>query len=206
MERIVITFEDNKKKEYPSGITLKEILIDYECEDEIVCARFNHHVISLNEPITKDGNLVLFGINNPFGNRVYEKGLTFLFVVCAKEILGKKSEIRIRHSIDRGVFFEINGEYDITTLNKIKELMKEKIAKKIPFVRVETTLDEAITYFKNENRFDKVNTLFYSKSNYVALYRLDDVYDYILGDLPGDTSVFKYFDLTLIPNKGMILR
>ena len=206
MENIVITFEDNQKKEYPSGVSLKEILIDNDVKNEIVCAKFNNHVISLNEPITRNGNLVLYGINDAFGNRVYEKGLTFLFVVCAKQVLDNDTELRIRHSIDRGIFFEINGKFDGETLNEIKKLMKEKISKKLPFVRVETTLDEAITYFKNMKRFDKVSTLFYSKSNYVTLYRLDDVYDYILGDLPCDTSILKYFDLTLIPNKGMILR
>ena len=205
MENIVITFDDNQKRNYPSGVTLKEILIDCDTKDEIVCAKFNNHVISLNEPITRDGNLALFGINDSFGNRVYEKGLTFLFVVCAKQILGD-AEIRIRHSIDRGVFFEVNGKFDSESVNEIKKLMKDKISKKIPFVRVETTLDEAITYFKNVKRFDKVSTLFYSKSSYVTLYRLDDVYDYIIGDLPADTSILKYFDLTLIPNKGIILR
>ena len=30
-----------------------------------------------------------------------------------------------------------------------------------------------------------------------------DVYDYILGDLPADTSILKYFDLTLIPDKEL---
>ena len=205
MENIIITFDDNQKREYPSGVTLKEILIDYDTKDEIVCAKFNNHVISLNEPITRNGSLVLFGINDSFGNRVYEKGLTFLFVVCAKQIL-PDAEIRIRHSIDRGVFFEVNGKFDSESVNEIKKLMKDKISKKIPFVRVETTLDEAITYFKNVKRYDKVSTLFYAKSSYVTLYRLDDVYDYILGDLPADTSILKYFDLTLIPDKGIILR
>ena len=205
MENIIITFDDNQKREYPSGVTLKEVLIDYDTKDEIVCAKFNNHVISLNEPITRNGSLVLFGINDSFGNRVYEKGLTFLFVVCAKQIL-PDAEIRIRHSIDRGVFFEVNGKFDSESVNEIKKLMKDKISKKIPFVRVETTLDEAITYFKNVKRYDKVSTLFYAKSSYVTLYRLDDVYDYILGDLPADTSILKYFDLTLIPDKGIILR
>lgn len=206
MNNIVITFDDNTKKEYPVGVSLREVILDVCSDKEIVCAKFNNEIINYDDVLNKNGNLTLYGINDSFGNRVYEKGLTFLFMVCAKEILGKDTSIRIRHSIDRGIFFEIDKEVNENNLTEIKKLIKDKVNKKIPFVRIETTLDEAINYFKSVNRYDKVKTLFYDKSSYVTMYRFDDVYNYVLGYLPGDTGILKYYDLTLIKGKGIILR
>jgi len=206
MNNITITFEDSTKKSYPNGVTLREIVFDVAPEKEIVCGKYNGVVVGYDDVITRSGKLALYGINDSFGNRVYEKGLTFLFKVCALEVMGKDTLIKIRHSIDRGIFFEIDKEVTNENLNSIRKLMKDKVNKAIPFVKLETTMDEALTYFKNINRMDKVKTLFYDKSNYVSLYRFDDVYNYILGYLPGDTSILKYFDLTLIKNKGVILR
>ena len=55
-------------------------------------------------------------------------------------------------------------------------------------------------------REDKAKTLFYNTSPFVTLYKFDGIYNYVIGDLPNDTSVLKYFDLTLIENKGIVLR
>lgn len=206
MNRITITFEDNTKREYPSGVTLREVIADVAREKEIVCGKYNNVIVNYDDVMNRSGKLYLYGINDSFGNRVYEKGLTFLFKVCALEILGKETEIKIRHSIDRGIFFEISKEITPEILASIKKLMREKVNMSIPFVRVETTMNEAFSYFKSVGREDKVKTLFYDKSSYVTLYRFDEIYNYILGDLPSDSSILKYFDLTLISGKGIILR
>jgi len=206
MNNVTITFEDGSKKVYPNGVTLREIIFDTVPEKEIVCGKYNGVVVGYDDVFTRSGKLSLYGINDSFGNRVYERGLTFLFKACALDILGKDTAIKIRHSIDRGIFFEVDKEVTTEHLTAIKKLMKDRVNKAIPFVKMETTMDEALSYFKSINRFDKAKTLFYDKSNYVALYRFDDVYNYILGDLPGDTSILKYFDLTLIKGKGIILR
>jgi len=206
MNNVTITFEDNTKRVYPNGVSLREVIFDVASEKEIVCGKFNDLVVGYDDVINRSGKLSLYGINDAFGNRVYERGLTFLFKVCALDVLGKDTLIKIRHSIDRGIFFEIDKEITNENLIAIKKMMKERVNKAIPFVKIETTMDEALSYFKSINRMDKVKTLFYDKSNYVALYRFDDVYNYVLGDLPGDTSILKYFDLTLIKGKGIILR
>lgn len=206
MNNMIITFEDGSKKEYRRGIKFGEIVSDLGLDKEIVCGSFNNIIVNYDDPIAKSGKLTLFDINTPYGNRVYEKGLTFLFRVCALEILGEGIVIRIRHSIDRGIFFEVNKSVTSDDIKAIKKLMKEKVDKAIPFVKIETTMTEAIAYFKSIGRTDKVRTLFYDKNNYVTLYRFEDAYNYIIGTLPHSSAVLKYFDLTLIEGKGIILR
>ena len=206
MNNIIITFEDGTKKEYRKGIKLEEIIKDISPEDEIVCGCFNNVIINYNDSLNRSGNLYLYGVNSSIGSRIYEKGLTFLFRVSALEVLGKDTRIIVRNSMDRGVFFEVNKEINQDDINKIKKVMKEKIDKGITFERIETTMNEAVAYFKEIGREDKIRTLFYDKTNYVTLYKFDGVYNYILGDLPHDSSILKQFDLTLLPGKGIILR
>jgi len=206
MNNIIITFEDDSKKEYRKGIKLEEIIKDILPDSEIICGCFNNTIINYDDAITRSGKLYLYGINSSIGSKIYEKGLTFLFKNSAIEVLGKDTIIKVRNSIDRGVFFEVDKEIKNEDIVEIKKIMNDKVNKAIPFIKVETTMGEAINYFKGIKREDKIRTLFYDKNNYVTLYKFDGVYNYIIGNLPHDSSVLKYFDLTLIPGKGIILR
>lgn len=206
MNNIIITFEDGTKLEFRKGIKLSEVIKSIGTEKEIICGNFENIIIGYDDAINKSGKLILYDLNDSVGSRIYEKGLTFLFRVSALEILGKDTTIKIRNSIDRGVFFEIDKKVSDDDIVKIKKLMKEKVDKALPFVKVETTMNEALTYFRSIKREDKIRTLFYDKNNYVTLYKFDGVYNYIIGTLPHDSSVLKYFDLTNLPGKGIILR
>ncbi len=206
MDNIIITFENGMKREYRKGIKLEEIIRDIGSEEEIVCGSFNNSIINNNDAIGRSGELFLYGINSPVGARVYEKGLTFLFKVSALEVLGKDVMIKVRNSIDRGVFFEINKTITDEDIKAIKKVMQDKVDKALTFEKIETTMDEALTYFKSIKREDKIKTLFYDKNKYVTLYKFDGVYNYFVGNLPHDSSILKYFDLTLLPEKGIILR
>ena len=205
MNNIIITLEDGTKKEYRKGIKLEEIVKDLGLE-EIVCACFNNIIINTGDTLNRNGKLYLYGINTSIGSRVYEKGLTFLFRVSALEVLGKNTHVKVRNSIDRGVFFEVDREVTSEEIDNIKKNMKEKVDKALTFEKIETTMNEALAYFKGIDREDKIKTLFYDKNSYVTLYKFDGVYNYILGNLPHDSSILKYYDLTLLPSKGIILR
>ena len=206
MNTIIVTFEDNTKREYRSGIKLEEIIKEMYPEKEIICANFNNNILNIGDAITKSGKLILYGMDSSIGSRVYERGLNFLFKTCAAEVLGEDTSIKVRNSIGKGIFFEIDKKITTDDIEKIKKLMQEKVEKAIPFIKIETTMHEALTYFKQIKREDKIKTLFYNKDGYVKLYKFDGRYNYILGFLPQDTSVLKYYDLTLIPDKGIILR
>ena len=205
MDTIIITLEDGSKKEYKKGIKVKEI-INLLNKEDVVYATFNDSYVGYDDVLFKNGNLKLFDIYTKEGIRTYEKGLTFLFKVCALNILGKDTRIKVRHSIDKGVFFEVDRSVTQEEIKEIKDDMKKMVSRNIPFIRIDTSVNEAMEYFHSIKREDKVKTLFYDKSEYVTLYKFDDVYNYIIGPLPYDSSILKYFDLTLLKDKGIILR
>ena len=206
MDNIIITFNDGTKKEYYKGIKFGDVVRDAIPNKEIVCGSINNTIVNNNDAINHSGKLLFYGLDSSMGSKVYERGLIFLFRICAIEVLGNEIELKIRNSIDRGVFFEIDRDISEGDVQKIKDLMHDKVKKDLTFEKVETSMNEAIAYFKQRKREDKIKTLFYDKNKYVTLYKFDGVYNYFIGDLPHSSSILKYFDLTLILGKGIILR
>lgn len=208
METIIITLDNGKKKEYVKGIKLKEVAetLKKDYPFGVICGNYNNRIINGEDTLTKSGRLSLYDINTCQGNKIYEKGLIYLFELAAIEVLGKGTSITVKHSIDRGIFCKINKEVKEEDILKIKKLMKEKVSQKIPFVKIETSKEDAIAYFKSIKREDKARTLFYNSSSYIKLYKLEDMYNYIIGDLPEDTGILKYFDLSLIKDRGIVVR
>lgn len=208
MENIIITFESGIKKEYKKGIKLKEIIDDIRKDYpfDIISAKFKNQLIGYEDAIMKSGNLELFDITTSQGNKIYERGLIFLFETVVMRVLGKDTKILIRHPIDKGIFCEIDKNITAEDINKIKDLMNEKISLDLPFEMIETSRIEAIEYFKKLKREDKVKTLSYTISNFVKLYKFDGIYNYIIGDLPNSSGILKQFDLTLLEGKGIVLR
>lgn len=208
METIIVTLQNGKKLEYKKGIKLYEVLenLKNDLPFDILIAKYRNEFINYNDSLTKNGTLELFDINTSLGNRTYERALTIVFKTAVYEVLGPDTKVIVRHSLDKGIYIDIDKKITKDKLELIKVVMKDKIAKQIPFIKIETTIQEATEYFKNIKRKDLVKTLFYNKSNYITLYKFENTYHYVLGLLPNDSGVLKYFDLTLLEGKGIVLR
>lgn len=208
MENIILTLDNGKKKEFVKGVKLKEVinLLKEEYPNDIISAKYNSSIINYEDTINKSGTLSLYDINTKQGNKIYERGLLYLFEVSALEVLGKDTKIIVKYSLDKGIFCKIDKNINTTDITNIKKIMKDKVKASLPFTKIETTRNEAIEYFKSIKREDKVRNLFYNISEFVTLYKLEDTYNYIIGDLPNNTSVLKYFDLSLIEGKGIVVR
>ena len=208
MQTIIITLNNGKKEEYVKGIKVKEILnkMSKEEREDAILIKYNNKKVNLETELKKNGTLQIYDINTLEGNRIYERGLLYLFIYVTNNILEKDTKVIVKHSIDKGIFCKIDKKVEDKDVLEIKKQMKEIVSKNIPFTKMDTTKYEAIEYFKSIKREDKAKTLFYDTSKYVSLYKLDENYNYIVGDLPSSTGVLKYFDLSLIKDKGIVVR
>lgn len=208
MQTIIITLNNGKKEEYVKGIKVKEILnkMSKEEREDAILIKYNNKKVDLETELKKNGTLQTYDINTLEGNRIYERGLLYLFIYVTNNVLEKDTKVIVKHSIDKGIFCKIDKKVEDKDVLEIKKQMKEIISKNIPFTKMDTTKYEAIEYFKSIKREDKAKTLFYDTSKYVSLYKLDENYNYIVGDLPSSTGVLKYFDLSLIKDKGIVVR
>ena len=208
MQTIIITLNNGKKEEYVKGIKVKEILnkMSKEEREDAILIKYNNKKVDLETELKKNGTLQIYDINTLEGNRIYERGLLYLFIYVTNNILEKDTKVIVKHSIDKGIYCKIDKKVEDKDVLEMKKQMKEIVSKNIPFTKMDTTKYEAIEYFKSIKREDKAKTLFYDTSKYVSLYKLDENYNYIVGDLPSSTGVLKYFDLSLIKDKGIVVR
>lgn len=208
MQTIIITLNNGKKEEYVKGIKVKEILnkMSKEEREDAILIKYNNKKVDLETELKKNGTLQIYDINTLEGNRIYERGLLYLFIYVTNNVLEKDTKVIVKHSIDKGIFCKIDKKVEDKDVLEIKKQMKEIVSKNISFTKMDTTKYEAIEYFKSIKREDKAKTLFYDTSKYVSLYKLDENYNYIVGDLPSSTGVLKYFDLSLIKDKGIVVR
>ena len=97
MENIIITFTNGEKREYPKGVKLFEIIKDIkkDYKYEIISAKFKNQIINYDDALMKSGTLELFDITTPQGNKIYERGLIYLFQTSTLRVLGKDTKIKI---------------------------------------------------------------------------------------------------------------
>ncbi|MFA5696042.1 MAG: nucleoside kinase [Bacilli bacterium] len=198
----------NQEYEVGSGTTLfefsKKFSNDYQFP--IIIGKINHKVAELNTKIQKDCQIELFDISSVIGNRVYERGLIFLYVKAIKNILNK--DVIIEHSIDRGIYTEIvdyQEEFTDQVINTIIVEMEKLVSQKLSFEKLSLLRTEAIDYFEKNQETSKADLLKYISNTYVNFYRLDGMYDYFYGEMPIDTSILKWFDLTKTDSNGIVL-
>ena len=149
MQTIIITLNNGKKEEYVKGIKVKEILnkMSKEEREDAILIKYNNKKVNLETELKKNGTLQIYDINTLEGNRIYERGLLYLFIYVTNNVLGKDTKVIVKHSIDKGIFCKIDKKVEDKDVLEIKKQMKEIVSKNIPFTKMDTTKYEAIEYF-----------------------------------------------------------
>ena len=150
MQTIILTLNNNEKKEYIKGIKVREVIENLEKEN-VVAVKYNNNYVDLEETLQKSGKLSFYDLNTIEGNKIYERGLLYLFELSALEVLGSDTKIVVKYSIDKGIYCKVDKIVTEDNLDKIKKIMKEKVKLGLPFTKIETTKNEAIAYFKSIN-------------------------------------------------------
>lgn len=207
-ETVLLTFPQNKKKEYPKGTKLWVIAKDFQQDfkSDIIGAIVNNELKELWVEIQKDCQLQFIDATTVYGNRFYSRSLAFLFIIAAKEVF-KDCRVTVEHSLSKGLYCEVNKAEPLTQedLAKIEEKMRELQKLDIPFEKRKITSDEAIELFKSTQQLDKVNLIKYRKKKYINVYSCYGYHDYFYGYMVPSTGYLKLFELKF--NKpGLVLR
>lgn len=193
---------------YPKDITLLEVSQQFakDYKYDIIIALVDNNLTELNKRIEKDCTVDFYDISHLLGNRVYERGLVYLYIKAVKDVL--KADVIIEHSIDRGIYTEVINVKELTDddVKRIENRMRELVALKIPFEKLSVSRVESIDYYKRRKLIDKADGLKYISNTFINLYRLDNMYDYFYGEMPINTSYLTYFELTGVTSNGIVLR
>ena len=103
------------------GTTLEELLYLEQKKHRypILIAKVNNSLKELNYKIMKDKKIEFYDLTESAGNRVHTSGLKFVLIVAIKELLGEDKNIRIEHSLDKGIYIEADFKVDEKTVKDI---------------------------------------------------------------------------------------
>ena len=197
-----------KKYKYSKNITLQEIYKEHQETHQypIIIAKVNNRLRELSYKLTEDCTVEFLDLTSYEGSRVHISGLIFVLLYVVKKLYGKDADIRVRHSLDKGIYIQTTFKLTEEKLARIKETMKEIIEKDLPITKLMIDRFEAIDYYNKIGDQVKARVLRYITDNYIKLYRLGNLYNYFYTLMPLSTGKVKDFDLTYIKGNGFNLR
>ena len=188
---------DNKDFNIESGITIKEAFkeqIDNNEIKDIIAARLNNTIESLNLPILKDGEIEFINRTDKDGRIIYIRGLLFLMCKAFSEIY-PEALLTVNYQLSNAMFNTIdNMEVTEEMVENVKRKMREIIEKDLPITKVMMTQEEAEEFYKKEETINGRLQTNIDKEK-VSLYYCEDYYNYFYGAMPVSTGFAKYFDI-----------
>ncbi|MBO5138074.1 MAG: nucleoside kinase [Bacilli bacterium] len=207
MENIKVKI-NNKYINVPKTMTLQELSKEFSkyYKFPIILAKVDGHIQELSHKLKNDTEIEFLDLTSREGNRSHVNGLIFLLLTAVKELYGTKYDLRVEHSLDKGIYIESNFVLNEARVRQIKEKMEEIIEENRPISKLNVDRLEALEYFDLIGDKSKVGVIKYNTGTYINLYKLGKSYNYFYSKMPTSTAVLKDFDMDLISKNGMILR
>ena len=190
------------------GITLEEVSHDFEKDFKypILLAKVNNRIRELTFALKEDAEIEFLDLTSREGNRCHISGLTYILIVAIKKLYGKKADIIVQHSLDKGIYIETNFKLTKEKIEAIKSTMNSIIKADMPITKVTIDRIEAINYFDEIGDHTKAGVMKYNTNTYINLYRLGNYYNYFYNLMSISTERIKDYDLTYIKENGFLLR
>lgn len=200
-----ITYK-NEVIEVEEGTSIKEALKEQIARSpmkDIIAARFNNSIESLNLPIKKDGNIEFINRADRDGRIIYIRGLLFLMSKAFSEVC-PEALLTVNYQLSNAMFGTVdNLEVTEEMIKKVKQRMDEIIAKDIPITKTVMTQKEAEEFYaKEETIKGKLQTDIDKEK--VSLYYCEDYYNYFYGTMPISTGFAKIYDLVKYRNGFLV--
>lgn len=204
-DNIIIDVTGYDKVLFKEGGTLEELLKKIDAPKNIIAGIINNEIVELNYKLKEDTTVKLITTNDRQGSKIYINGLKFLYITAIKELYGASTDVRLKHSLDKGIYTKIDMELNTKVLDDIKAKMYELVEKDLQIEKITTIRKEAIKYFDSINEQEKSSNYKQMTNEVVTLYSLLDYYNYFFSPMPISTGILKDFDLTLTKDKAVIL-
>ncbi|WP_073024028.1 nucleoside kinase [Lutispora thermophila] len=205
---INVTLDNGLAYQYPKFTTLLDIAKDvqHEYKYRIMGAIVNNNLRELAYALEEDSEVKFVDITSSYGNRIYTRSLSFLFIIAAKEVI-KGCKVAVEHSLSKGLYCEIHGSGPLTkdVVRRIEEKMREIANKDLPFAKKKYSKSEAEKLFSQTGQYDKLELLKHRQKDSINIYSCMGYYDYFYGYLVPSTGYLDIFELLYYP-PGIVLR
>lgn len=194
----IICENNNSELHVTMGSSLLDVIsiLSLKNEHGFLAAYVNNNLKELHYKIYSPVSIRYIDITHFEGMRVYQRTLFFTLSKAVKDIYPGRA-FRIKHSVSKGFYCEIEGIEDISTqeIDTIKQRMDELIAQNVPIVHDRVLTSEAEEIYEKMGYTDKLALLRSRPRLYSTLYHLGDISGYMFGALAISTGCLKLYDL-----------
>lgn len=185
--------------------TLYDLIKRLNKTDDIIACSINNEIVELSYKLKEDTKLKLISIKDRMGAKIYRSGLKFIYITAIKELFGINTDVKLLHSLDKGIYTRIDLDLTVYIVKDIKAKMEELVSRDLRFEKITTSRKEAIKYFNEVKEKEKSSMYKQMTGDALTLYNLLNYYNYFYTKMPYSTGIIKSFDLTLTKDKGVML-
>ena len=210
MDHTVKLTVNGETREFPMGITYKEVVKEYEKTSPapVILVIAGGKICELHKKAERDGEVRLVTTKDSIGNKTYKRTACLVLLKAIYDLAGKEKvdKVVLHYSVGSGFYFTMEGEQklDQAFLDQVKKRMTELVEQKIPVKKRSVGTDEAIALFHHHRMYDKEKLFRYRRVSRVNIYSIENFEDYFYGAMAYDTGYVPYFDLKLY-DEGFVL-
>ena len=137
-DNIIINIKGEGSLVLKEKTTLEDLVKELKKENSVIAAKVNGELVELSTILKEDSEVELVDLQNIDGARIYRSGLKFLYITAVKELFGLRTNVELKHSLDKGIYTRININVNESIVDKIKEKMTELVNKNLKIEKVST--------------------------------------------------------------------
>ncbi len=200
MNQITITLPDGSRREYPSGVTGREIAesISKGLAREALSISVDGQVWDLSRPIPFDARIKINKWESDEGKETYWHSSAHLMAE-AVEALFPGAKFGVGPAIENGFYYDLDlGDHSLTQedLARIEGKMRELSQRDVPYRREEVSWESAVEYFRKKGDEYKLELLEGLKGQPISLYHSGEFTDLCIGPHIPSTGRIKAIKLT----------
>lgn len=197
---------ENELIEIEESISIKEGLkVQIEKSDvkDIIAARYNNEVVSLDKEINKDGKIEFINKQNRDGRYIYIRGALYIASKAISELY-PKALLTVNYQLTNAMYCQIdNMEVTDEMIEKVKIRMQEIVKQNIPIKKVIMTKEEAEKFYEKEPTLKGRLQTDVNKER-ISLYYCEDYYNYFYGIMPVSTGAINLVDIEKFRNGYLV--
>ncbi|GAA5520992.1 threonine--tRNA ligase [Aliifodinibius salicampi] len=199
-DQITITLPDGTQKQYPKGITGREISesISMGLAREALSITLDDEILDLDRPIEESGNITINTWDSEDGQYTFWHSSAHLLAEAIQELY-PNTKFGIGPPVENGFYYDIDfGDQTIgqDDLDEIEDMMIELARKKSEFNRRKVSKQEALNFYKEQDNEYKVDLIEDLEDGEITFYTQGEFTDLCRGPHIPNTGRIKAVKLT----------
>ena len=198
MANIQITFPDGDVKEFPQGVTAREVAqaIGPRLAADALAAKVDGQLVDLSSRLEASAPVQIVTPSSPEGLEIYRHSSAHLLAAAVKELF-PDARPGIGPATETGFFYDFARDKPFTEedLKTIEAKMQELVRANLPYERLEYPKEEGLKLFEQSGEDLKVELIQEKAEQVFPVYRTGKFLDFCRGPHVPSTGRIKAFKL-----------